>query len=366
VKIVTDRAALANAAKWVSKAIPRNPPTPVLNGMVIQSTEAGVRLAAFDYELSAEAAVDSEVLAPGSVLVPGLAFTQFLAAVQDREVTLTDGDGSSITVACGRASATFRLLAVDDYPWLPKIEDGTSLGEVDGGRLGVTVRRLLPFASREPTDIKWAEAFGLDGTAGSLTVTVGTRYALGREGFEAALSDFSVCVPAQRFADAIADFDETVTLHHNGGNLSIVGESRTASIRTYDSTVAFPAKLAQMLESKRTATVAFDRDSINRSLKLIATASDRVRLEPSVYGLNLTSYKPESGEAKSEVSDQIDCEADGAGSFVVALRYLTPIVAGMAGDRIEVGYVIGTTKPATATDGTTRYVFMPVSVKEGE
>lgn len=354
-KFTGNRAALASAAKWVARAIPRNPSVPILAGMVLEATEDGLRLSAFDYDLALSATVEGVTADQGRAVVPGLVLAAFLGAARGKDAEL-DVD-ENLTIRSGSASSVLRTLSVDDYPDLPAVGSGEALGDISSEVLGDVVQRLSGLASREDT-IPWEQSAWLLSDGEFLTVTIGSRYAVGQQMFPLALEPFEIVLPALRLNDALGDLEGGAGLFQDSGSLGIVTPTRAVSLRLFDA--AFPAKMNDVIHrSPYTNTVKVDREALTAAMKLTAGASDRARL--SVDGdLTVASFNPTKGEARSEITDVIACDADEAGSFIVAHKYLQPILAAMTGPEVQIRFGTGDkARAATATDGRCHFAFQP-------
>lgn len=362
-KFTAPRTHLAAAAKWVTKAIPRTPPTPILAGMLITVTANTVTLSAFDYELSLAATTEGQPGEPGKVVVGGFAFASFLSAARGTDVTLTSAEGK-LTVTAGASSATFRTMPLNEYPELPTVgAKKTLLGSLSGDVLADIVGRLLPFTSRDLTDtVLFQTTALLEGDGDQVSVTVGTRYALAKESFAANVKPFTMSAPALRLNDALADFQGVINVHDDDGALTLVTPSRTASLRLMDA--KWPNVEPMLKAGTNAAEITVDRESFLASLKLCATASDRVKVEASLTDLVVSSYIPEKGESSSDIVDVLPVTSDTVGSFAVAQKYVQAIAAGATGETVTISYNPTTAKAATATDGKTRFVFMPIKMKE--
>lgn len=355
-KFSGNRASIANAAKWVSKAIPRNPSTPILAGMLLEATADGLTLSAFDFDLSMSATIEGITTETGKVVVPGYALASFLSAARGAQADLVAS--KDLVVQSAASSSVFRTLEVKDYPELPKTGTGEKLGDLSGDVLGDVVRRLSALSSREQTAVKWEEAVSLKSNTTSLTVTSGVRYAIGQQTIPLALGEFDLVLPASRLQEALADFEGGIGLYQDGGALSIVSPSRTASLRMFED--RFPGTVDKMLSPPHTATIKVNREDFAASLKLANTASDRVKVSVSDGEMVVASHKPEKGgEAKSEITDVIECECDASGSFIAAQKYLGAVVGAMTEETMEIRFTPDTIKAAGVTDGRSRFVFMP-------
>lgn len=140
--------AFRDAAVWTVRICPSRHAEPVLQGMLIESTESELRLSAYDYNTSGSALVSAVVRTPGRLLVSG----RLLAAISktldpSKDVSLID-DGNELRMTSGRNVWTLPRLTIEDYPILPV--PGETVAKIDSATLRRAVHRVLPAADREP------------------------------------------------------------------------------------------------------------------------------------------------------------------------------------------------------------------------
>ena len=111
---------LADAAQWALRAVPGNPPAPVLAGLRIEAADNALTLAGFDYYRSARAREDCEVSEPGTLLVPGRVFTDIVKAFPKGKPTTLALDGTDLALSCGTAHILLPTLPLDliDLPFV--------------------------------------------------------------------------------------------------------------------------------------------------------------------------------------------------------------------------------------------------------
>jgi DNA polymerase III subunit beta len=124
-----DRARLAAAVAFASRALPRSPAIPVLTGLRVTGANGQATVSAFDFDTYAEANAG-----PASedfdVLLPGRAFASYLSGMTCGQVTLTVGERQA-EISGGSARVTLPLLSLADYPTAPHIPE--SIGVIDAG-----------------------------------------------------------------------------------------------------------------------------------------------------------------------------------------------------------------------------------------
>src|SRR5690606_12817437 len=148
-KFSVDRDVLADAVAWTSRAVPARPPVPVLAGVMITASADGtVKLASFDYEVSARGEFAADVDSEGTVLVSGRLLREIAHALPHKPVQF-DLDGTKVAVTCGASRFTLATMPVDQYPALPELPELS--GTIDGTALQQAATQVSIAASRDET-----------------------------------------------------------------------------------------------------------------------------------------------------------------------------------------------------------------------
>lgn len=123
----------AAAAAFVGRTIPARPLQPILGGVKIDvEADAGrVRLAGFDYEVSAEAFTDTVTAEDGSVVLSGRLLGDFLGACRGPGDVSLVIEGAMAEVSHGKAVLKTPIMPVEDYPTLPVMGPGERIGSLE-------------------------------------------------------------------------------------------------------------------------------------------------------------------------------------------------------------------------------------------
>ncbi|MER7331628.1 MULTISPECIES: DNA polymerase III subunit beta [unclassified Micromonospora] len=147
-KLTVERDALADAVNSAAKALPNRPSVPVLAGVKLATTEDGVTVSSFDYEVSTEMHVRGTVADPGSVLVSGRLLAEITKAVPAKPISLATA-GTHLELVCGSARFTLPTMPVEDYPALPDMP--APAGTVDAAAFATAVAQVAVAAGRDET-----------------------------------------------------------------------------------------------------------------------------------------------------------------------------------------------------------------------
>jgi DNA polymerase III subunit beta len=206
-KFTVGREALGEAVAFVARALSSRPVVPLLSGMLLDAGPDGVVLSCFDYEVSARATVEADVIEPGTALVPGRLLAEITKSLPAQPVEFAD-DGEVVNLSCGRAEFGLVCLPVRDYPALPK--SPPPVGVVDGGALACAVGQVAPAASRDDTlPMLTAVCLDINGPLLTLAATDRYRLAVSEVPFAPAEPDLRAIalVPAKIMVDAARTLD---------------------------------------------------------------------------------------------------------------------------------------------------------------
>jgi DNA polymerase-3 subunit beta len=201
VKFRVEREALGEAVAWVARALPARPVIPVLSGLLVQASGAGLTLSCFDYEVSARVAIPAEVEDPGTALVPGRLLAEITRSLPPRLVEVSS-EVDMVRLTCGSAEFELVALPVEEYPGLP--EPPAPAGTVDGGVLAAAAAQVVPSASRDDTlPMLTGVCLDIDGRAMTLAATDRYRLAVRTVDWTPAVPGLraAALVPARTLAD---------------------------------------------------------------------------------------------------------------------------------------------------------------------
>ena len=145
-KFQVNRDVFSEAVSFAVKLLPSKFNHPVLGGVLIESSDAGIVLSSFDYEASATTKIAAAVDEPGRMLVSGRLLADIASRLPDAPVVFSTQD-SRVVISCGKASFTLLSMPLEEYPAIPVVT-GRS-GKVPADVFADAVGQVAVAASRE-------------------------------------------------------------------------------------------------------------------------------------------------------------------------------------------------------------------------
>ncbi|MEX1080122.1 MAG: DNA polymerase III subunit beta [Homoserinimonas sp.] len=125
-KFQVNRDVFSEAVSFAVKLLPQRTTLPILSGVLIETTESGLTLSSFDYEVSAQTEIDANVEEPGRILVSGRLLADIASRLPNAPVQFSVQE-NKISVVCGSANFTLLSMPVEEYPTLPQIPEQSGL-----------------------------------------------------------------------------------------------------------------------------------------------------------------------------------------------------------------------------------------------
>jgi DNA polymerase-3 subunit beta len=125
-KFQVNRDVFSEAVSFAVKLLPQRTTLPILSGVLLETTESGLKLSSFDYEVSAQTEIDANIEEAGRILVSGRLLADIASRLPNAPVQFSVND-NKISVVCGSANFTLLSMPVEEYPTLPQIPEQSGL-----------------------------------------------------------------------------------------------------------------------------------------------------------------------------------------------------------------------------------------------
>ncbi len=176
-KFHVNRDVFSEAVSFVVKLLPQRNPQPILAGVLIEATDAGLSLSAFDYEASARTTIEATVDDPGTILVHGRLLSDIASRLPNAPIQIEVDEDGGILLSCGSARFTLSSMPVQEYPAIPEVTGDS--GVVPADDFATAIAQVAFAASRDDvTPVLTGVQLEVTGTSLSLVATDRYRVAL--------------------------------------------------------------------------------------------------------------------------------------------------------------------------------------------
>ena len=193
-----NRDVFSDAVSFVVKLLPQRNPQPILAGVLIEATDAGLSLSAFDYEASARTTIDATVDEPGTILVHGRLLSDIASRLPNAPIEIAV-DEEGILLTCGSARFTLSSMPVEEYPAIPEVTGESGLVPAD---VFATAIAQVAFAASRDDVTPVLTGVQLEVTDNRLSLVATDRYRVALreipwDGGDAVTGEATALVPAR-------------------------------------------------------------------------------------------------------------------------------------------------------------------------
>ncbi len=151
-KIVCTRDNLRQGISRVERAVGRNSTLPVLASVLLETEKGLLKISATNLEIGVISYVRSRVENEGKTTVPVSVFSGIIHNLKDEKITL-ELVGTSLKIFGDTFESKLRTISADDFPLIPKVEDGLQW-RVNAKDLKEATRRVMPSVSNLETKLE--------------------------------------------------------------------------------------------------------------------------------------------------------------------------------------------------------------------
>lgn len=289
--------------------VERKTTIPVLSHLLLTAREDRLNLAATDLDVSLTSWCEADVKREGSIAVQAKKLMEIIRSLTGEEVLLVQEEPRILSIRAGRSRFKIHGLSPDDFPTLPKVEDGRQV-EIPFADLRRMIAKVLFAVSAEESRFQLNGAL-LKLKDGSLEMvaTDGHRLALVEGNLESASGEDSVLVPRKALQELQRFEGEGNVIYGRGEHhLSFRLGRRELICRILEGT--FP-DYERVIAKDNDKKVLFDRrslvDAVQRAALMTGDRARAVRLQFTPEQVVISAVNSDLGEAVEELA----CDYDG-------------------------------------------------------
>lgn len=373
--ITCDRELLAKGVATVQRAVSSRSTLPVLQGVLIETSNQGLHLIGTDLELSIETYVPVTSAGNFQILLPGKYFSEIVRRLPEREVVVEyDAEKRVATISSGKAVYEINSMDPSEYPLFPGVPD-TPWWKVEGAKLANFVKGTAFCAAIEESRPFLTGVFmEFEESEVRLVATDSFRLALTRISLNNGTStkkDRGLLIPARTLSEVariVQGSDAEVEVYASENQVAFKCQETTIVSRLIEGqfpsyTRVIPQEYKTQIVVERTAF----QESVDRISIMGKDEFGTIRLVAEDNVLTVSANAPEVGKAKDQITP-VKITGD-KGEIALKARYLMDVLKAVEDNEISLR-LTGTVSPIiiTQTDveskdsGGFLYLIMPVTL----
>ncbi len=354
---------LNSALGIVSHSLAVRSPKPVLEGVLVESCEGGIRLTCTDGTLGIETTISAEVSEDGRCVLPGKLFCEAVRKMPAGKLNFSMTPKLQATVSCMSFRMTLTGMDAIEYPELPEV-DGERFAMSQGVLRDMIGGALFATAVDESRPILTGCLLEMTGDSISIVALDGFRLAIRREAVRGPEHNVQTVLGGRALTEIsriLADGEEELTFNVGKSHTEfILGETRIIARSLEGEFIRY----RQILPTDwKTQTVVNRRE--------LESAIDRASLIAREGKSNLVRFSIEGDElvvtSNSETSDteeRIPGETQGSGLVIAFnIRYITDVLKVLSEDRVLMRFNSNVSPCVIAPEQGEKYLYLVLPVR---
>ena len=353
---------------------------PFTEGVLMETTEDGLKMSTYDMEKSVRAVVEAEVILPGACVINAQRLLSIVRILPESVITLSVDESLVVTIQSGRSSFSLHALPAKDFPQMPVIAGRESFTMEQCALKKMIVRTAHSIAQIDQRPILCGAFFKLE--QDNIRVVSCDSYTLSLCNLHTPIVTVidnmertSFIVPGKTITELVKMLSdepgEFLTIMVTGKNIIFNMDNLVFSSRLvegeyidYDRLIPKDQPIEAVLDSKAFAA-ALERAALISEEKIAGSTKNYVKLSFVGNSLQITSKS-----ANGNIFEEIEAEHTGD-DIVIGFncRYLMDTMRTITTEKVRVKlltpYMSATSEPIDE-DAEDQYIYMvlPLKMKE--
>lgn len=169
---------LAGALSIVGRAVPSRATLPVTQNVLLEIDESRLKLSATNLEIAISTWIGAQVEREGAITVPAKLLTEFVNSLPNEKIEIELNETPpGIKLTCARFNATINGTSADDFPPIPRVEEGVVATASPDALRGAIERVVFAAAHDDSRPVLTGIKVEFDGD--SLTLAAADGFRLG-------------------------------------------------------------------------------------------------------------------------------------------------------------------------------------------
>ncbi len=357
------------ALQAVSRAISARTTLPILNNILITTTEEGLSLTATNLEIGIRKIVPAEVADEGSTTVPARLLTDFVGTLPDQELTMElDSQTQTLSLRCARFDTHIKCIEAEEFPPSPRPDEGDRLEVALDEMLRAVDQTQMAASTDEARPVLTGVLFQVQGASLTLAATDGHRLAVRKLTAERADDiDASLIVPARALGElgrALKGEGQKVEIIVSKARNQIFFRAGTSEVNSRLIDGNYP-NYSQVIPTKSSTVVSVATSALVQTVRAVSLfakdSANVIRIKTGSDSLILSATTNEVGDSQADV----EASVEGAEiQIAFNARYVLDALGVLDGEKVEFLFngplSPGLIRPPGKEDYV--YVIMPVRV----
>lgn len=364
-KITCQKPDLLNSVNIVLKAVPAKSTMPILECLIIEVTQTGIKLIANDMELGIETVVKGTVLEPGIVALNAKVFSEIVRRLPDNEVHISTDENYMTEIICEKAKFAIAGRSGEEFPSLPKIEKDNPVVLSQFTLKEVIRQTVFSISDNESNKIMTGELFEIKGNELRVISLDGHRISIRKILMKEEYEDRKVIVPGKTLNEI------SKILSGEASSLVNIFFTDKHALFEFDDTVVLTRliegeyyRIDQMLSSDYETKVTINKKELLSCIERASLLIRETDKKPIIINISNNNFELKINTAIGSMKEDIDIVLEGK-DIIIGFnpKFLMDALRVIDDESVDI-YLINAKAPCFIRDREQSYIYLilPVNI----
>lgn len=364
-KIKCQKSDLLNSVNIVLKAVPAKSTMPILECLIIEASNIGIKLIANDMEIGIETIVKGDIINEGVVALNAKVFSEIIRRLPENEVSITTFDNYVTEIICEKAKFSIVGRSGEEFPALPEIEKEKPLSLSQYTLKEVIRQTVFSISDNESNKIMTGELFDIKKDELRVISLDGHRISIRKILMKEEYEDRKVIIPGKTLNEI------SKILSGEASSLVNIFFTDKHALFEFDQTVVVTRliegeyyRIDQMLSSDYETKVSINKKELLSCIERASLLIRETEKKPIVISIEEGNFELNINTAIGSMKEDIDIKLEGK-DIVIGFnpKFLMDALRVIDDETVDI-YLINPKAPCFIRDKEQTYIYLilPVNI----
>lgn len=364
-KIKCQKSDLLNSVNIVLKAVPAKTTMPILECLIIEASDLGIKLTANDMELGIETMVKGNMIEKGMVALNAKVFSEIVRRLPENEVSISTDENYVTEIICEKAKFSIVGRSGEEFPFLPEIEKENPLVLSQFTLKEVIRQTVFSISDNESNKIMTGELFEIKKNELRVISLDGHRISIRKIILKDEYEDRKVIIPGKTLNEISkilsGDISSMVNIYFTDKHALFEFDDTIVVTRLIEGEYY---RIDQMLSSDYETKVKINKKELLSCIERASLLIRETDKKPIIIRINDNNFELNINTAIGSMKEDIDIELEGK-DIVIGFnpKYLMDALRVIDDETVDI-YLINPKAPCFIRDKEQTYIYLilPVNI----
>lgn len=364
-KIILQQSELLKGVNIVSKALPLRTTMPILECIIIDTSENEIKLTANNIELGIETIVDGKIEEPGIVGIEAKFLGELVRKLPQNEVIIDTDDRFHTTIRCEKMEVKVSGKSAEDFVHIPIVARNNPIVISEIGLKDLIRQTSFAAAQNNSNKLMTGEYFEISGNRLKAVALDGNRVAIRNINLKESVEDSSAIIPVKTLNE--------ISKIMNGGadDMANIYITENHIIFEYEKTTVVSDLISgkyfmidKMISPDFTTKMSCEKKQLSDLLDRFSIMSNEADKKPIVFSIEGQTVRMSIDSFRGSMNEELEVKKEG-NDMVIGFnpKFLMDAIRAIDEDFIDF-YFLNSRSPAIIKDKEENYnyVVLPINI----